>query len=56
MILSKLQNQTKEYSQLAGILYLIIAIVGGFSIGYVPSEIIAEGNISLTFQNLIEHQ
>ncbi len=56
MILSKLQTQGKAYSQLAGLIYLIIAIIGGFSIGYMPSVIIAEGNTVLTFQNLIDNQ
>lgn len=56
MIFTKLQTQGKAYSQLAGLIYLIIAIVGGFSIGYMPSVIIAEGNAALTFQNLINHQ
>ena len=56
MILSKLQNQEKIYSQLAGLLYLTIALVGGFSIGYMPTEIVAEGNAALTFQNLLNHQ
>lgn len=56
MILSKLQTQTKRYAQLAGVLYLIIAIIGGFSIGYVPSQIVVEGNTNLTFQNLLTHQ
>jgi hypothetical protein len=56
MILSKLQAQGKAYSQIAGLLYLIIAIIGGFSIGYMPSVIIAEGNAALTFQNLMDNQ
>jgi hypothetical protein len=56
MILSKLQTQGKPYSQITGLLYLIIAIIGGFSIGYMPSVIIAEGNAVLTFQNLIDNQ
>jgi hypothetical protein len=56
MILSKLQTQGNAYSQIAGLLYLIIAIIGGFSIGYMPSVIIAEGNAVLTFQNLIDNQ
>jgi hypothetical protein len=56
MILSKLQAQGKAYSQLAGLLYLIIAIIGGFSIGYMPSVIVSEGNAVLTFQNLVDHQ
>lgn len=56
MILSKLQTQTKLYAQLAGLLYLVIAIIGGFSIGYMPSEIVVDGNATLTFQNLMKHQ
>ncbi len=56
MIQSKLQTQGKTYSKLAGLLYLIIAIIGGFSIGYMPGEIVAEGNAVLTFQNLLNHQ
>lgn len=56
MIHLKLLHQERAYSQLAGLLYLIIAIVGGFSIGYMPTEIVADGNASLTFQNLLTHQ
>jgi hypothetical protein len=56
MILSKLQNQGKVYSQLAGLLYLIIAVIGGFSIGYMPSKIVADENAVLTLQNLMDHQ
>ncbi len=48
MTLSKLQSQGKTYPQLAGLLYLSIALVGGFSIGYIPSEIVVEGNATLT--------
>lgn len=56
MILSGLQTQTKPYSQLAGFIYLVIAIIGGFSIGYMPSEIVVGENAILTFQNLLNHQ
>jgi hypothetical protein len=56
MIYLKLRSQEKTYSKIAGLLYLIIAIIGGFSIGYMPSEIVAEGNAVLTFQNLLDHQ
>lgn len=49
-------NQTKWYSRTAGLLYLVIAVVGGLSIGLMPSEIVVEGNASQTFQNLIDHQ
>jgi hypothetical protein len=56
MILSKLQNQGKAYSKMAGLIYLVIAVVGGFSIGYMPSVIVTEGNAGLTFQNLMDNQ
>ncbi|MFT7233021.1 MAG: hypothetical protein ACI8TA_002244 [Cyclobacteriaceae bacterium] len=56
MILSKFKNQGKMYSQFTGLLYLFIAIIGGFSIGYMPSVIVADGNAVLTFQNLMDHQ
>lgn len=56
MILSKLQNHGIVYSQFAGLLYITIALVGGFSIGYMPIQIIDEGNAALTFQNLLNHQ
>lgn len=53
---SKLQTQGKAYSKVAGLLYLVIAIIGGLSIGYMPGEIVTEGNAVLTFQNLLDHQ
>lgn len=56
MTLSKTQHYTRVYSQLAGLLYLIIALVGGFSIGYMPKIIVADANATLTFQNLLENQ
>ena len=56
MTLSKLQNQEKSYAQLAGLLYLIIAIIGGFSIGYIPDLIVVKGDAGQTFQNLIKQQ
>lgn len=55
-MLEKLQIQGKFYSQLAGLSYLIIAVVGGFSIGYMPSVIVVEGDATLSFQHLMEHQ
>ena len=55
MLLTQLQSQSKAYAQLAGVLYLIIAVIGAFSIGYVPSVIVAEGNAALTFQQLTNH-
>ena len=43
------------YARTAGLLYLLIAIIGGFSIGYLPTIIIVEGNATATAQNLIEN-
>lgn len=54
-MISKIQIQSKKYAQLAGLLYVIIAVVGGVSIGYVPGEIFNESDASITFQNLREH-
>lgn len=43
------------YARIAGLLYLLIAISGGFSIGYVPSIIVAPDNALVTAQNLVEN-
>lgn len=40
------------YAKLAGVLYLLIAITGGLSIGYMPSVIIAAGDAVKTAQNI----
>ena len=45
-------NKVRPLARLAGILYLFIAIVGGFSIGYVQSAIVEDGNAVATFNNL----
>ncbi|WP_304232920.1 DUF4386 domain-containing protein [Jiulongibacter sediminis] len=49
-------KQAKISSKSAGLLYLIIALVGGLSIGYMPTEIVVDGDASMTFQNLINNQ
>lgn len=36
----------------AGALYLLIAVFGGFAIGYVPSQIVAPGNAEITLAQL----
>jgi hypothetical protein len=56
MTQSNITLKSKAYAQTAGALYLLIAIVGGLSIGYMPSIIFAEGNPALTFQNFVDHQ
>jgi uncharacterized protein DUF4386 len=42
-------------TRFAGILYLTIAVLGGFSIGYVPTAIVASGDAAQTAQNLSEN-
>ena len=41
-------------ARIAGTLYLTIAVCGGFSIGYVPSQIVVAGDAATTAANLIE--
>ncbi len=48
-------SPAKNYARLAGLLYLLIALTGGFSIGYVPSVIVEEGNAAQTVQNMMDH-
>lgn len=42
--------------RLAGVLYLVIAICGGFSIGYVPAMLSAPGDAQATLHNLVTHK
>lgn len=44
-----------KYAKLAGAIYIVIAIVGGFSIGTMPSKLFVEGDASATAQNIINH-
>lgn len=44
---------SKSYIRTAGWLYIVIAIVGGFSIGYVPTVIFAPGDAAATMGNLL---
>lgn len=55
MFFTNVQDRSKAQSKLAGLLYLVIAVVGGFSIGYAPSVLVSEGDAAGTFQNLTEH-
>ncbi|MDB4728164.1 DUF4386 domain-containing protein [Saprospiraceae bacterium] len=50
------QIQAMTYAKFAGLLYLLIAISGGFSIGYMPSVIIVSDDAATTAQNLLENQ
>lgn len=40
-------------ARIAGALYLTIAVCGGFSIGYVPAQIVVTGDASSTAANLM---
>ena len=42
----------KAYARFAGLFYLLIAISGGFSIGYVPTVIVEPGDASATALNI----
>lgn len=46
----------KTYARIAGILYLVIAVSGGFSIAYVPSVIVAAGDAATTAANLLANK
>lgn len=47
---------TKSYARTAGLLYLIIAAFGAFSIAYVPSVIIEAGDAATTANNLLANK
>ncbi|MGH1337854.1 MAG: DUF4386 domain-containing protein [Aureispira sp.] len=52
----KAMDSVKKKAKTAGLLYLLIAIVGGFSIGYVPSIIVSPDNATETSNNLLANQ
>ncbi|MDF1856214.1 DUF4386 domain-containing protein [Pseudooceanicola sp.] len=47
--------QSRGYARLAGVFYLIIAVAGGFSIAYVPSQLQVAGDPAATFANIAAH-
>ncbi|MEO0565652.1 MAG: DUF4386 domain-containing protein [Chloroflexota bacterium] len=46
-------NNQKRLAHFAGLLYLLIAIVGGFSMGYVPQTLTVAGDAAATINNLL---
>jgi hypothetical protein len=56
MFPSSLAALPKNYSRTAGLIYLAIALVAGFSIAYVPSVIVAAGDAGTTAANLLGNQ
>jgi hypothetical protein len=49
-------NSKKKNARIAGLLYLLMAITGGFGIMYVPSNIIVAGDIAATARNMIDSE
>ena len=47
-------NLQPQDARNAGALYLTIAVCGGFSIGYVPSQIVVAGDATTTAANLMD--
>lgn len=56
MTQQSLEIHPNAYARIIGLLYLIIAISGGFAIGYVPTVIITDGDAAATAQALIDNQ
>lgn len=51
-----INNSPKTHARLTGLLYVIIAIVGGFSMGYLPTLIAAPGDAAATAANVIANK
>jgi hypothetical protein len=45
----------QTYVRIAGALFLVSIVAGGFGESYAPSQLIVAGNASATAQNLIAH-
>ena len=62
MIASQLRGSAKPlgasiqtYARIAGALFLVSIVAGGFGESYAPSQLIVSGNANATAQNLIAH-
>lgn len=55
MEILKMKTGSKAYIKFTGLFYLLIAIIGGFSIGYMPSEIFVSGDGVATTQNIMNN-
>lgn len=49
-------TEINAYARIAGGLYLLIAIIAAFSIGYVPMTIVVTGDAAATTENLLANQ
>ena len=48
--------QSRPYARITGALYLTIAVAGGFSIAYVPSQLHVAGDAAATFGRILAHR
>lgn len=46
----------KKTARIAGVLYLIVAITGGYGIMYVPTQIIVTDNLAATTNNILNNE
>ena len=49
-------NSIKRKARIAGLFYLLMAITGPLGILYAPSQIMVEGDVAATFQNLSDQE
>jgi hypothetical protein len=49
-------HPTKKDARIAGLLYLLMAIPGPFSLMYVPGKLIVSGNAAATANNILAHE
>ena len=46
----------KKNARIAGLLYLVMAIIGGFGILYIPAQIVVSGNAVDTVNNILDNE
>jgi hypothetical protein len=49
-------NPTNKAARIAGAIYLALVILGPFTLMYVPTKLIVQGNASATSGNILEHE
>src|SRR3989454_4475178 len=49
-------NSIKNPARFAGLLYVLVSIVGFFAMGYVPDKLIVHGNATATANNIAAHE
>src|SRR5688572_16640167 len=50
------ETQLKRTARLAGLLYFIVAITGGYGLVYVPSQIYVAGDAAATSMNILNNE